>query len=380
MRRTCPSVPRRPFATVLLLLAASCGDGGGGGDPVAAPHELSLTIVRGKGMHVPVRPVDAPAGTAVPSDEPIVVQVSALAGTSRQATAGATGPSGAVQLPPVELRWRSLHHWCEPLHATTTLTRGDTVHNFYVRPTLAEPCWMVVEGVSNGWVFDTDTAFVVFDPGPFVRVGIAQRAWLIVGDEVGTSGFAGSGVDAYGNEVRNLPSSWVITERPDLFVLKDTTVLVKGEGVGAAQVTAGGFSQRLELRGFPDLKGPVNRPNFWRITWGCNDVAPAGGARADSIRFVIDSASVSRGGVTPRGWTTSWHGRAVVREWRPGEPVRESSLAGYTVISNLRPGEMEWTPGQVSLRTETGYAGGSLCEQTYLEPSGGFVPVRVVRQ
>jgi hypothetical protein len=380
MRRTCPSVPRSPFAILLMLLAASCGDGGGDGDLVAAPHELSLTIVRGKGMHVPVRPVDAPAGEAVPSDEPVVVEVSALIGANRQASAGATGPSQAVQLPPVELRWRSLHNWCKPLHATTPLTRGDTVHNHYVRPTLADACYMVVEGVSNGWVFDTDTAFVIFDPGPIVSLRISQRAWLVTGRERGRADYVYDAEDAYGNEVPNPPSTWTITARPDLFVLTDTAIVAKGEGVGAAQVTVGPFSQQVVLWGFSDLQGPLFNPPLWRLSWGCNDVPLPGGGRADSVRFAVDSAVNRRGSSTPTGWTTSWTGRAVVREWRPGEPVRQSTLAGYAVTGSMRPLEIEWSPGQVAQRTATGYAGASLCEQTYLEPVGGFVPVRVDTQ
>jgi hypothetical protein len=379
MRRTCPSVLRRPLAAVLLLVAASCGDGGGG-DPVAAPHELSLTIVRGKGMHVPVRPVDAPAGTAVPSDEPVVVQVSALIGASRQAAAGATGPSMAVQLPPVELRWRALQSWCAPLNATTTLTRGDTVHNHYVRPTLADACYMVVEGVSNGWVFDTDTAFVIFDPGPLVHLNILQRGWIVLGYERDREELLNGGEDAYGNMVDNPSATWTVTERPDLFTLTDTAIVAKGEGIGAAQVTAGPFTQRVELWSVPDLQGRIYNQPLWRITWGCDEVPLPGGARADSVRFVVDSAINHRGTSSPYGWTSSWTGRAVVREWRPGEPVRETRLAGYQVTGSLRPLEMEWAPGQVAQRTATGYAGGSLCGQTYLEPVGGFVPVQVDRQ
>jgi hypothetical protein len=377
MRRTCLPVPRSPFAILLMLLAASCGDGGGGGDPVAAPHELRLTIVRGKGMHVPVRPVDAPAGEAVLSDEPVIVEVSALIGASRQAAAGATGPALDVKLPPVELRWRALHSWCKPQHAVTTLTRGDTVHNHYVRPTLADACHMVVEGVSNGWVFDTDTAFVIFDPGPLVRLSIAREAWLVIGREVARYYYIYDGQDVYGNEITEPTATWTITERADLFAMNDTAILARGEGIGAAQVTVGGFTQRVVLWGLPDLQGRIFNQPLWRLTWGCDDVPRPGGARADSVRFVVDSAINRRGYSTPVGWTTSWVGRGVVREWRPGEPVRVSTLPGYAVTGSLRPLEMEWSPGQVAQRTSTGYTGGSLCEQTYLEPVGGFVPARV---
>lgn len=372
MRRTCPPVPRR-FLVLLLGLLAACGDD----EPelIARPHELRLTIVRGAGMRVPVRPVGTPAGAVSISDDPVIVEVSALIGASVQARAGATGPALEVRMPPVEVRWRSLQRWCEPLHATTTLTRGDTVHNYYRRPTLADACEMVVEGVSGGYVFDTDTAFVKFDAGPLVNVFFPVDLRLLIGQPASKNGFVGEGMDAYGNFEPHPPVTVILTEGHTLFTAADTTVTATGEGVGAVTVTSGAFTQRVVLWGLPDL-----RLNTWRLTWGCDDVPRPGGARADSIRFVMDSAAALPGGGNLRGQTHSFRGRTIVHEWRPGEPVRMDDLSGFTVIGSMRPLQMEWTPGAVSQRTATGYAGGSLCAQTVLEPSGGFVPVRVERR
>ncbi len=372
MRRTCPPVPRRSLVLLLGLLAA-CGEGEP--EPIAHPHELRLTIVRGAGMRVPVRPVGMPAGEVSLSAEPVIVEVSSLIGASVQARAGATGPALEVRMPPVELRWRALQRWCEPLHATTTLTRGDTVHNYYRRGTLADGCQMVVEGVSEGYVFDSDTAFVKFDVGPIVSIYIAPQQRLLMGQHASKDAFVGDAVDAYGNFEPHPPVTVTLTEGHALFTEADTTLLATGEGVGVATVTSGAFTKRVELWGLPDL-----RKNPWRLTWGCNDVARPGGARADSIRFVIDSAAALHGGGNVRGQTHSFRGRAIVREWRPGEPVRVTDLSGFNVVGSMRPMLMEWTPGEASGRTATGYAGGSLCPQTVMEPAGGFVPVRVERR
>ncbi|HST59597.1 MAG TPA: hypothetical protein VLK84_12925 [Longimicrobium sp.] len=372
MRRTCPPVPRRSLVLLLGLLAA-CGED----EPatIARPHELRLTIIRGAGMRVPVRPVGMPPGEVSLSDDPVIVEISSLIGASVQARAGATGPALEVRMPPVELRWRSLQRWCEPLHATTTLTRGDTVHNYYRRGTLADGCQMVVEGVSEGYVFDADTAFVKFDVGPLVTIFIPDQERLLIGEPIPKRGFVGDGVDAYGN-VEPQPNVTVrLTEGGAVFAEADTTITATGEGVGAVMVTSGAFTKRVELWGLPDL-----RKNGWRLTWGCNDVARPGGARADSIRFVMDSAAALHGGGGVRGQTHSFRGRTIVREWRPGESVRVADLSGFTVIGSMRPMLMEWTPGEASQRTATGYAGGSLCVQTVFEPSGGFVPVRVERR
>lgn len=373
MRRTWHSVPRRPVVLLLALLATGCD--GGESDPIARPHELRLTIVRGAGMRVPVRPVGTPAGEVSLPEQPIVVQVSALIGASGQTRAGATGPALDVRLPPVELRWRALQRWCEPLHATTTLAHGDTVHNYYRRPTLADACQMVVEGVSNGWVFDADTALVKFDPGPLVSITIAPRGWLLVGVDFPTSRLVGAGRDAYGNFVDSPPVAFSLTEGQNLFAVADTIVVAEGEGKGAATVATGAFTQRVEMWGVPDLEA-----NAWRITWGCKDVARPGESRADSIHFVMDSARAARGQIGPSGWNTAFTGRVTLREWRTGEPPRTEVLAGYTVIGSMRPHEMEWSPGEVSRRTLAGYAGASLCAQTLNAPAGGSVAVRVDRR
>lgn len=368
MRRTRPC-PRGPLVLLLALVAASCGDGGGGGEPVAAPHELRLTIVRGKGMRVPVRPVDAPQGQPVPSDEPIVVEVSALIGANRIAV-GSTGPSLEARLPPVELRWRAVQPWCEPLHATTTLSHGDTVHNYYRRPTVATFCQMVVEGVSNGWVFDADTALVKFDPGPPVSAIIHNAGWMLVGEEFSFSWLVAATFDAYDNLLENPPVKLTLASGP--FRMGDTSLVALAEGKGKGHVTVGPFSRDVDLWAFPDIQR-----NPWRLTWACHDVPRPGGVRADSIRFVIDSAGASRGGGTPDGWYASFTGRAIVREWRPGEPVKVTDLAGYSVMAILQPGHAEWSPGERAARTSTGWAGGSLCPQTLDDPAGGFGPVKV---
>lgn len=373
MRRSRRPVPRPSLALLLGLLAAACGDD----DPglIARPHELRLTIVRGEGMRVPVRPVDTPAGEVPVSDEPVIVEVSALIGASEQARAGATGPALEVRMPAVELRWRALQRWCEPLHAVTPLTRGDTVHNHYRRPTLADGCLMVVEGVSEGLVFDADTAFVQFDPGPLVAVHIPDQQWLLVGLPHPKTQFAAGGRDAYDNRVVTPPVSITLTENPSLFALADTAVFALGEGVGAAMVTSGAFTQRVELWGLPNLE-----THAWRLSWGCDDLARPGGARADSIRFAMDSAVADFGSHTNRGRNVAFIGRVVMREWRTGEPARTTNLANYSVFGTLRPLVVEWTPGQVSQRTPTGFAGASLCEQTLGGPAGRAVPVRVDRR
>lgn len=343
---------------LLALLLAAC-NGGGEADPIAAPHELRLELFRGAGMRVPVRPVGAPAGQPVPSDEPVIVRVSALAGADVLALPTGTGPALALRLPPVELHWRALDPWCEPLHAVTPLARGDTVHNYYVRPTVAGVCRMVVEGFTSGWPFDADTALVKFDPGPAVSFDAPVVAMLLVGRAASTNGFAGNAVDAYGNAVAAAaqPVTVTLTAGADVFSIRDTLITASREGVGAASVAMGTLTRATTLWGLTDLRDGGG----WRVAWACYGLSRPGQAYTDSVHFSIDSAAIDYGSRTARGITFAVIGTLTAHEWRRGEPVRTRVTHAFPVFGAQRVGAVEWVPGELAPATATGYAGGSLC-------------------
>lgn len=371
MRRTAPSRARR-LVLPLLLLAAAC-DGGGGGETLARPDELRLNVLRGRGMEVPVRPFGTPAGETPVSAEPVVVQVEARIGASVQALPGGTGPALEVRMPAVELRWRAIEPWCRPLHATTPLSKGDTLHNYLRRPAVAGLCRLVVDGVSGGWTFDSDTIPVQFTPDRLATVEAETPLAVYLGGETPLGVAVCCGRDAYGNFVDRLEIRAVLTEGRDHFALTDTTIVPLSEGVGAAVFTTDTVTRRVELWAVPGLY-----ENDWRVTWTCRGLAGPDGAYTDSVRFVMDSAAWRPGATQRRGFTFSLIGTLAAREWRRGLPERTTVTEGFNLYGVQQPGQVEWAPGQVSRRTASGYAGGSLCDPPGEgEDWAGFAPVRM---
>lgn len=158
------------------LLLSACD--GRGGDPIAAPEDLRLSIIRGRQQTGLVKPAGAPlslasgggSAQAVPPNEvlaePVVVRVS-IVGGSQSIGAGATGPSLTSIPSGAIVNWRIIGEGCgQPFAAITALEASDTVVNYWRRGTKAgTECKMVAEGVAGGQPFGSDTARATFTAG-----------------------------------------------------------------------------------------------------------------------------------------------------------------------------------------------------------------------
>jgi hypothetical protein len=351
MRRT----PRsRSASFVLALLLAACGDGGEG-DTIASPHELRLDVISGKGVRDTVR---GPSETAESVSLPIVVQVSTALNAAAQALPGATGPDLAVQIPPVEVRWRTLEPWCQAVHATTTITAGDTTSNALRIPTVADFCHLVAEGVTNGIVFDADTAAVGFSPGPIVSFDMPARVPFIQTLGFNVRGVISNARDAHGNLVLRPDPVTVITAGAPVFSVADSIVRASGEALGEMRVTAGTASRTATLWSLRNMAGS------WHLTWACHDAPLADGAHADSAHYTLAEAETEYGGITGRGLGVRFTGVLRTRLWLRGQPVQETAVPRTTRFAAQRVGVLEWFPGEVATPTASGFAGGSLCESS----------------
>jgi hypothetical protein len=351
MRRT----PRpRSASLVLALLLAACGDGGEG-DTIARPHELRLDVIEGRGMRDTVR---GPNESAESVSRPIVVQVSTALNAAAQVLPGATGPSLAVQIPPVEVRWRTLEPWCQAVHATTTIAAGDTTSNQLRIPTLADNCHLVAEGVADGIVFDADTAVVGFSAGAIVSFAMSARIAFIQSLGMDVRGMVSDARDAYGNIVDVIEPTTVITAGAPRFTSTDTLVRASSEGVGEMRVTVGTATRTATLWALRDLR------DDWRLSWACYDAPLPGGAHADSARYTLENAEATYGSITGRGWGVQFTGILRTRLWLRGQPVQETALPSTSRFAAQQPGMVEWFPGQTAAWTGAGYAGGSLCESS----------------
>ena len=347
MRRTRRSRRRLPLLLFPLLFACD----GSGAAPIAQPHELRLTIVHGKGMRDTVRSSKDPADLL--QADSVVVQVSA------QLDAGgssATGP-GDARIPPVEIVWRTLEPWCRAERAGTPVGRGNTASNRIYVPTVAGDCHLVAEGVVDGFVFASDTTVAGFAPGPIASFSVPPLVPVIMPFPTNIRFWAGDTQDEHGNAIYEFPDvKLALTAAPATITANDTLIHATGEGVASATVRGGAATRETRILALRNVKGD------WRLSWTCYDAPLAGGAHADSARFLMERAEAEYAAISARGPTVRFFGTLGTRMWVRGEPVRESSVP-FTLRSAAQwAGWLEWAPGQRSTTTPTGYAGGSLCE------------------
>lgn len=368
-----PTRPVRPRIAPALLAALLAACDGGGADPIAAPHQLRLDIVRGKGIIDTVRRQDAPADarTALP----VVVRVYAELERSAQVLPGATGPALDVRIPPVEIVWRTLEPWCQPESGRTAIAAGDTAVMRLRLPTVANKCRLVADGVVNGTVFGTDTAVVDFKPGPAVRYELQSLVVLLPRVDTDVRGIPHDARDAYGNAVDDPGFAWAVTAGAPNFSLKDYVLRGEAEGVGALQATGAGSTQTATLWSLRNAVGA------WRLTWRCYGARLADGTYADSAHYALYPADSYYGSFSPRGIALGFRGTLNVRTWVRGGPARDEQTLAATRYAAQRPGVLEWSPGQVATATGLDYAGGSLCDPAAGGgPWTGFGPARAEQQ
>jgi hypothetical protein len=353
MRRTRRSRRRLPLLLLPLLFAFACD--GGNAAPVARPHELRLTIVHGKGMRDTVRSSKDPADLL--QDDSVVVQVWAQLDAGGSST---TGPGRDARIPPVEIVWRTLEPWCRAERSTTPVGPGNTASNRLHVPTVAADCRLVAEGVVNGFVFGSDTTVAGFAPGPIASFDVQPLVSVIVAIPRSIRTAVGRLRDEHDNSIDGPPDvTLALTQTqgpPAITVADDTLIRATAEGVATATVRGGTATRTTQIMALRDLNGE------WRLSWACYDAPLAGGAHADSARYLMDPAEARYGGVSGRGPVIRFLGTLTTRMWVRGEPVRESSVINTTRFASQSVGTLEWAPGQVATTTATGYAGGSLCE------------------
>lgn len=357
MRRTLR--PRRLLPVWLLLLAACDG---GAAESVARPEEMRLHIIRGRAMQVQVREPGASPDDPGLSADPVTVQVS-LAASGEGGILGATGVSRRPRLPPVEVRWRTLHPFCQVQHAVTPILRGDTVSNHYLRPTLAEPCQLVAEGVAGGRVFDADTAAVSFAPGRVAHFEVLPANGLFVPRTASIRELMRTPEDAYGNPVSVFtPRGRLSGGGVGLVLTADTLLRATQETTGATlTITVDTVTRQLGLSAITDLS--VWR---WRISWSCRGLQLPGGAYTDSAHHRLDEGRATYGSGGSEGIIVSFSGTLASRVWNRGEPARETVVPGAVRAALQRPFALDWSTGQSSAALSEGYLGGTLCDA----PSG----------
>jgi hypothetical protein len=347
MRRTRRS--RRCLSLLLLPLLFACD--GGDAAPVAQPHELRLTIVHGKGIRDTVRSSRDPADLL--QEDSVIVQVSA----QLDAGGSATGPGAEARIPPVEIVWRTLEPWCRAERSTTPAGRENTTSNRLYMPTVAGDCHLVAEGVVNGFVFGSDTTVAGFAAGPVAEFTVWPLVPVILPFTANIRYYAGGLKDEHGNDIYELPDVRItLTAPPATITADDTLIHATGEGVATATVRGGTATRETRILALRDVR------DDWRLSWTCYDAPLAGGAHADSARYVMDGAEARYAAISARGLTVQFVGTLTTRLWMRGEPVRESSVPHTLRNAAQWPGWLEWAPGQRSTSTATGYAGGSLCE------------------
>lgn len=346
----CTRRSRRRLPLLLLPLLFACD--GGDAAPVAQPHELRLTIVHGKGLRDTVRSSKDPADLL--QADSVIVQVSA----QLDAGGSATGPGAAARIPPVEIVWRTLEPWCRAEHATTPVGRGNTASNRLYMPTVAGDCRLVAEGVVNGFVFGSDTTVAGFSPGPIASFDLQSLVAVFAGVPRNVLTTVSNVSDEHGNDILSRPDvRFSLIQGPStIAIAEDTLIRATAEGLATVTVEGGTATRTTQVMALRDVSGD------WRLSWACYDAPLAGGAHADSARYLMDLAEARYGATSGRGPVMRFIGTLGTRMWVRGEPVRESSVPFTLRFAAQRPGLLEWAPGQVSTPTATGFAGGSLCE------------------
>lgn len=339
-----------PFVVALTLFAAACG---GDAAPLARPHELRLEIVHGKGLRDTVRAAAQPADLL--QDDSVVVRV--FARLDARAGAPVTSPPPDARIPPVEVLWRTLEPWCTAQHSTTPLGPDRTAANRLRMPTVAGACRLVAEGVADGVVFAADTAVAGFAPGPIASFSVPAYIPVVLQFPVHIR-LAVFGVrDEHGNAIGGAPGITIsLAEASNAITAEDTLIRATAEGVARATVRGGAASRETEIWGIRDVRGP------WRLSWACHDAALPDGTHADSAHYLMADAEAGYGSLMARGVTVRFVGTLVTRTWIRGEPVHETSVPYTSRFAALRPGLLEWAPGQTALATGDDYAGGSLCD------------------
>lgn len=371
MRRTRPSAR---LITAALLLAA-CRERGEPGTITAGADDLRLEIVAGKGIISDVRPMGVEDADSQVVQQPITVRVSVSPERLEEEGVTTTGPTPRVLMPAIELRWRARQSWCRPLSAVTPIAEGtDSASNRIHRPAETGHCQLVVDGVAEGRVFDTDTAIIDISPGPPAVVQtLARLAWpyrLRL-----SPGFAFTLVtDAYGN-YDTLPTFTTAITRgaPQFFLTAEGMIRATGEGVGEMELTVDTIKRRVELWAIEEVRRP------WLLTWACYGGAGADGTQIDSVHYRFEAGTGRYGMVTASGVMVSFEGDRTTTTWTRGQPARQTTLPNTTFQVVQRPGLLEWSPGQVASSTGAGYLGGTLCGNP---PGGGSwartSPVRVL--
>jgi hypothetical protein len=342
---------------VPLLLLSACD--GGGVERVARPEELQIRIIRGRAMQAQVRDPGASPDDPGLSADPVTVRVS-LAASGDGGIGGATATSRRPRLPPVEVRWRTTHPFCQVKHAVTPILHGDTVSNHYLRPTLAEPCQLIAEGVAGGRIFDADTAAVSFAPGRVAHFEVLPANGLFVPRTASIRELMRTPEDAHGNPVSVFtPRGRLSGGGVGLVLTADTLLRATQETTGATlTITVDTVTRQLGLSAIADLS--VSR---WRISWSCRGLQLSGGAYSDSAHYRLDEARATYGSGGSEGIIVSFSGTLASRVWNRGEPVRETVVPGAVRAALQRPFALEWSPGQTSATLSEGfYLGGTLCD------------------
>jgi hypothetical protein len=288
-----------------------------------------------------------------------------------------TEPAREVRLPAVTLQWRTLQPWCRALVATSTTGADGTASNQFHRATPALTCQLVADGYVDGQPFDSDTATIIFRPGPVVTFQTAPVLGHLLGFSAVFRHVVTATRDAYGNPVPEFTvTAEMLTGAPP-FVIQDSLVSSPVEAAGTLRLTVGQASRVIPVWAVQDLRGT------WRLEWACHGLpaAEAGGAPTDSVHYRLD-AEARFGGLTGRGGFTRFEGTLFTREWVRGQPVREAAATDQVRFAAQRPALLEWSPGEVAAAVGPGaFAGGSLCEPL---PDGrawaGFTPARVSRR
>jgi hypothetical protein len=365
---------RRRLLVPILLLAAC--DGGGEEVEIARPSDLRIEIVQGNGMRSMVRDPAAPASDPNLTAEPVTVRVSVAGRQNGLAGTGGTGPALEVRLPAVEIHWRTPDsRWCQPWQATTPVVHGDTVSNFYRRPTLMGDCRLVAEGVVNGQVFDADTAIATFTPGPVARMQVAPRNGFHLPWRLPARDLVGRAEDAYGNVVRDYPMTVTLLRGgPAISISEDSILRSSQEATGAVTLKVGQLSHEVELWVLPNLAA-----RRWRLSWQCHGLALPGGAHVDSVHYRMDESVAGNGAFLAPGLYVGFQGTLTTRTWTRGEPVRQTVVPGATVSAVQRPFLLEWPTLQTAFTTAFGYEGGTLCEAPPGSAWARTPPVRVER-
>ena len=373
MHRTRRILPHA-LLPLLLLPVAACDDGES--RPLARPDQLKVTIIRGVGMHVPVRDPATPEGDPGLAPEPVIARVAVALDAEEEQELGITGPG--MRVPPVEIRWHTIEsHFCKAEHAVTPV-QGDTAVNHFVRPTRSGVCRLVAEGVIDGRVFAVDTAVASFHPGPAVRFRPTPILAIALQVKVPIPDLLNAPEDAWGNAVTSRPP-WTaeVTAGPPAIIRVDTMLVATREGTGNLRLTVGPDARNIALWSLRTLS-----THWWTLGWTCYDLQLPGGAHVDSAHFRMDSVRAYYGALSARGVNATLEGGMRRRMWVRGEPPRDAVFPVSRHVAQ-RPGVVMWDNGQVSAADgpmALRYDGGNLCEAP---PEGGawarHAPVWAVR-